>query len=1231
MIPIIIKAAFCLGIQISVRIISFIADQLSQEEEKKRKNFLEQYNRLNEEAEVKRNKFADELKERYKTKMQAEIEQENKRQIEFLKAEAKPKRIELILNDLNDRNDYVDNVLLKEIDSALEKLKENKKLKYNSALRHNSFNLLYEELKEAKDKAKAYKSYLKKYQSNLSKIYDCCSDDDEILFSYTLPKKFPYNNKLIFLSADCFDTKTGEGKITLHGCIDISFYISDYDFYCKEALNNIVVQQIGYDTNKYSYIYSIQHGRYKQVAKSGGFTGVTAKVYGYGLDNKSIILTYEKDMRLDLSTKNLYNFDRYPVIGSEITVFPLNEYYSDKEKRVVYNVSQRCEDAEISLDFHEIPFILPKEKQDDFMSYFTKNSIAPEYSDVKIAPVLETGDSILHLNEVKLQLGETHTIIAKIKSDTGNRNYLWFEGFAECTKLTADDIFIPFNAEIYIILETEYNDFVNKESNKQIFDNMNDMILTIYKEFDLQYKLKNSQDGMRYFTAWENITKVLKRYVEKGASITCKTEDIPQYKSIHEKGQILKFKTSNPKLLKKYYEKILVETENTHLINEFFTEYNKTYYEVEISPDCESFNVIVPLSEGTLKENENITDELALLPEITIYKRNYGIPEHRQLQALHNFKIGSLRNNVLQLYMLNGSRILPSCENKKIDKLYNNSLKENESQYNSLIRSLNENNIFFIQGPPGTGKTTVIRELIAQTINFDTHSKVLIVSQANVAVDNVIKGLVRDDMPFTKDDIIRCGRSGKISSEISDMSYEKKYEDYLSRIRKLANDSKDTVIRELSKKWLNKIETNYGYNPDIGELIIRNHKIIGATCVGLTQKHIGIDKLVFDLVIIDEAGKALAPEIVIPMLQAKKAVIIGDHKQLPAVINPALYDEEKIELDERQYCKKEIFDVSYFQKLFESCPDENKSSLDTQYRMPAVIGTMISKLFYNGKLRNGIGTETKKPIYSKCNLSLIDMSNEKEYIESADKGSSPVNHYEARYVLHLLKKIKEKKDNIKIAVITPYKGQKAYIRRLLINNGFDKYKENNIFIDTVDSFQGDEADIVIYCTTRSQKQTKFLSDRRRINVAVSRARNEFIMIASTSYLSGYPNKEPIRQVLEYIRENGDISSPDKIEKANSSINKEIVRMKDLIIGSGDEDKLTYAEKIKYEVEHYNRNGYFSCYPLVDRIDDFFLLKTNEEIYYAAIELSLSEIYVELSQSENISSNFLHKDLELVQV
>lgn len=161
--------------------------------------------------------------------------------------------------------------------------------------------------------------------------------------------------------------------------------------------------------------------------------------------------------------------------------------------------------------------------------------------------------------------------------------------------------------------------------------------------------------------------------------------------------------------------------------------------------------------------------------------------------------------------------------------------------------------------------------------------------------------------------------------------------------------------------------------------------------------------------------------------------------------------------------------------------------------MPTMIGTMISSLFYNGQIKNGSGTEKKMPLYFDTSISLIDMSEISAYRE--DENGSPTNDFEARYVLFLVQEIRKKNPNIRIAVIMPYKGQKRRVINLFAEEMRD-YVTNQIAIDTVDSFQGDEAEIVIYCTTRARRKTRFFSDYRRLNVAFSRAKNELIILAS---------------------------------------------------------------------------------------------------------------------------------------
>lgn len=311
---------------------------------------------------------------------------------------------------------------------------------------------------------------------------------------------------------------------------------------------------------------------------------------------------------------------------------------------------------------------------------------------------------------------------------------------------------------------------------------------------------------------------------------------------------------------------------------------------------------------------------------------------------------------------------------------------------------------------------------------------------------------------------------------------------------------KDNFDDDFYKSWEEIIKPNEGnkYSSALSEVIIRSHRLIGATCVGLAKKNIGLEHTEFDLVIIDEAVKALPAEMLIPLVRAKKAVIIGDQCQLPPVINPILYDEEKIDLEERTVSENDLFCHSFFERLYKNAPESNKIMLDTQFRMPSVIGTMVSALFYNSKLKNGTGTENRIPILFDSNLTFINYDKEKRYHEKKDDYNQLTNACEANAVVTLVKKIRDKNNECTIAIITPYKGQKNLISQILLACGIN-HRINKIFIDTVDSFQGSEADIVIFCSTRSERPTKFFRDDKRLNVALSRAKRELIILGKMRY------------------------------------------------------------------------------------------------------------------------------------
>ena len=168
-------------------------------------------------------------------------------------------------------------------------------------------------------------------------------------------------------------------------------------------------------------------------------------------------------------------------------------------------------------------------------------------------------------------------------------------------------------------------------------------------------------------------------------------------------------------------------------------------------------------------------------------------------------------------------------------------------------------------------------------LETDGDSRILIVSQANVAVDNALSGLIEKYGDLT----VRCGNGNKISEEFQKLRLQKRCQDYLDDLKP---EKRVTLMRSSLMAGRKRSLSNetYDYSPVLCELIIRNHRLIGATCVGLARRNIGLERTEFDLVIIDEAGKALPAEMLIPLVRAKKAVIIGDQRQLPPVINPIL-------------------------------------------------------------------------------------------------------------------------------------------------------------------------------------------------------------------------------------------------------------------------------------------------------------------------------------------------------
>ena len=318
--------------------------------------------------------------------------------------------------------------------------------------------------------------------------------------------------------------------------------------------------------------------------------------------------------------------------------------------------------------------------------------------------------------------------------------YFEFESFpAASAGIHAEDIFVSFRATINMLEEKELNDLLDQEGSEAVSDEMSRLVMTVFREFRYQKEMKAAAHGSRYFEAWEQLTGRLKEYLSvSGESCTCTVSEFPIVQE-KEKGDLkFRYVISEEEILRTFIQKqeTLRETKGLPWPL-YFVNWNGYQLNTFISPDCESITIILP---DNLR-NEKHVMALRELSHISFYKLEYCIPEQRQLTALYRFKNGNLANESMHLFALNGAAIhsdrLERCE----IILKNDSLSSDASQYHALSAALQEKNWFMIQGPPGTGKTTVIRELIWQTLLQDPRAKILIVSQA--------RGKSKDNLRFS--------------------------------------------------------------------------------------------------------------------------------------------------------------------------------------------------------------------------------------------------------------------------------------------------------------------------------------------------------------------------------------------------------------------------------------------------------------------------------------------------
>lgn len=337
--------------------------------------------------------------------------------------------------------------------------------------------------------------------------------------------------------------------------------------------------------------------------------------------------------------------------------------------------------------------------------------------------------------------------------------------------------------------------------------------------------------------------------------------------------------------------------------------------------------------------------------------------------------------------------------------------------------------------------------------------------------------------------------------------------------------AKYSKVESLCKEWQKRVTQGDGLLQES----IADSTIVGATCLGIASLSSAIE-FEFDWVIVDEAGKATPPEILVPICLGRKVVLVGDHKQLPPVVDETLL---KLQDKERMNISKEDLELSLFEHLERSLSDDCKNILDEQYRMNPVIGDLISKLFYESKLVSKTSRKEKTiPLKIYESKPLVWLSTAVRPDRKEEKISDSYrNTCEAKIIFEQLLEIDEELGELKLkketAIIAGYRGQRDRLTRLYESDYKARFHNMSIEINTVDAFQGRETDIVFYSIVRSNDNGKlgFLKDVRRLNVAFSRARELLVVVGDHQCaqrrldIDGQEN--PFVGIIKFIRDNSD--------------------------------------------------------------------------------------------------------------
>ena len=468
----------------------------------------------------------------------------------------------------------------------------------------------------------------------------------------------------------------------------------------------------------------------------------------------------------------------------------------------------------------------------------------------------------------------------------------------------------------------------------------------------------------------------------------------------------------------------------------------------------------------------------------------------------------------------------------------------NPTQERAVNEVLWAKDVAIVHGPPGTGKTTTLVEAINETLMRE--SQVLVCAQSNMAVDWISEKLVDRGI-----NVLRIGNPTRVNDKMLGFTYERRFEshaDYpqLWAIRK--------AIRELRKNR-KKGSENYHQKMDrlksraaeielrINAELFGEARVIACTLVG--SAHHLLEGMKFGTLFIDEAAQALEAACWIPMRRASRVILAGDHCQLPPTVKSIA-------------ALRAGLGKTLMERIAENKP-EVVTLLKIQYRMNDEIMRFSSDWFYGGKVESAPQIKYRSVLDYDHPITWIDTSNEENQItiegedapeDSASTASSVsaanqnsdlnfkeqfvgesfgrINKAEAELTLLTLAEYFTKigkqrvlEERIDVGIISPYRAQVQYLKKLIKKFEFFKPYRRLISVNTVDGFQGQERDVILISLVRSndEGQIGFLKDLRRMNVAMTRARMKLIILGNKDTMTKHPFYKKLWEYVEAINNN----------------------------------------------------------------------------------------------------------------